>query len=86
MTASAYLKVSRHCCVLLLQTTPGEKALENLERADGAWRRLCDADEMPFKEVIRETREHLQGIAGLQHYDVIILGGKLCNLDASYDL
>ena len=86
MTASAYLKLRSHCYVLLLQTTPGGKALENLERANGAWRRLCDADQMPFKEVIRETREPLQGIAGLQHYDVIILGGNTCNLDASHDL
>ena len=49
--------------------------MENLERADAAWRRLCGAEEMPFKEVIRETREPVHGGAGLQHFDAVILGG-----------
>ncbi len=63
-------------CACSMQTTPGGKAAENLERADAAWRRLCDAEQMPFREVIRETREPLHGSAGLQHFDAMILGGQ----------
>lgn len=63
-------------CACCMQTTPGGKAAENLERADAAWRRLCDAEQMPFREVIRETREPLPGSAGLQHFDAVILGGQ----------
>ena len=58
-----------------LQRVPGGGALENLERADNAWKRLCDATVMPFKEVIRETREPLQTAPGMQHLDVVVLGG-----------
>ena len=67
-----------HCPVdslVYLQRVPGGGALENLERADNAWKRLCDATVMPFKEVIRETREPLQAVPGMQHLDVIVLGG-----------
>jgi len=64
-----------HHCSCVLQTTPGGETLDSLERADSAWRRLCDAEQMPFKEVIRETREPMHGSVGLQHVDVIILGG-----------
>ncbi len=58
-----------------VQRVPGGGALENLERADNAWKRLCDATVMPFKEVIRETREPLQAVSGMQHLDVVVLGG-----------
>ena len=60
--------------VRVVQTVPGGKAQDNLHRADAAWRRLCEAEHMPFKEVVREVRTSLP--TGHQEYDVIVLGGE----------
>ena len=60
----------------MLQTGPGDNAIANLERADTAWQRLCNAETMPYKEVIREVRQHLPQTSLQQHaYDVAVLGG-----------
>lgn len=53
---------------------PGGRALDNLEKADKAWRQLCDADRMPFREVIAETQTPLTP-SDFQAFDVVILGG-----------
>lgn len=53
---------------------PGGRALDNLEKADKAWRQLCDADRMPFREVITETHTPLIP-SDFQAFDVVILGG-----------
>ena len=58
-----------------MQAVPGGRAMENLDKADKAWRQLCDAERMPFQEVITETKVPLPQPC-LQDFDVVVLGGE----------
>ena len=66
-----------------LQTGSRDDAAANLERADTAWQRLCNAERMPYKEVIRETRQALPRTSLQQNVDVVVLGGAAC-IQASF--
>ena len=69
----------------LLQAVPGNRALANLDNADTAWRQLCDAERMPFREVITETKAPLSQPC-YQEFDVVLLGGDYPGNDSSLSI
>ena len=59
---------------------PGGRAYSSLQKADAAWRQLCEAPHapsMPPKQVIREVISLRPLKAGVQDFDVVVLGGTL---------
>ncbi len=59
------------------QSVPGGQAPEALQRADRAWRELCDSEVEAPPTVIRETPAPMPPCAS--SYDVVILGGALAS-------
>ena len=59
---------------------PGGRAYSSLQKADAAWHQLCEAPHtpvMPPKQVIREVPSLRPLKAGVQGFDVVVLGGTL---------
>ena len=59
---------------------PGGRAYSNLQKADAAWHQLCEAPHTPAtapKQVIREVPLRRPLEAGVQDFDVVVLGGTL---------
>lgn len=64
----------------MLDTVPGGRAYSSLQKADAAWHQLCEAPHtpvMPPKQVIREVPSLRPLKAGVQGFDVVVLGGTL---------
>lgn len=72
--ASIYLAAWSLSGSLPQQAVPSDRALDNLEKADQAWRRLCESERMPFKEVLTESSAPMKEPC-LQAFDVVVLGG-----------
>ena len=59
---------------------PGGRAYSSLQKADAAWRQLCEAPHTPItppRQVIREVPSLRPLKAGVEDFDVVVLGGTL---------